>query len=374
MTDNSQQTLIFRLPTQTGFSNFQWPYIYNSNNVNLSSTNGQTISIASIEETNPNDYFLKSTSFYQQKASSFTVDLNNYAVNVKNVYTNPDTIYHFPLVYKNSDSSHGLYTITVPPNLYYQNVIINRKDTVNGWGNVITPYGTFSNCLKSVSNILEVDSIAVDGKPLSAIDTIYSRELEWFDPSKPYPVLTVTEDLVGNSYVPQSIQYLDVQKYFQPTAFFGYFPLSPNMGDTVTFQNLSTNAQSYQWYFADTSSGSNDSSTAINPQHIFANPGTYDVTLIAFNGPLEDTFMLAIVVNPINIIYTFNGNGNWSDTANWSNNSVPPSTLPATNAIVINPVAGGQCYLDITQHISSGASLTVISGKTFVIPGFLYLQ
>ncbi len=63
------------------------------------------------------------------------------------------------------------------------------------------------------------------------------------------------------------------------------------------------------------------------------------------------------------ITYTFTGNGAWNDPANWSNNSIPPATLPAGSTILIDPIAGGECVLTITQHVSSGATFTVKAGK-----------
>ena len=43
----SQRRLLYRLPTQAGFSAVQWPYLYNTNNVNLSSTDEQTVQFRS---------------------------------------------------------------------------------------------------------------------------------------------------------------------------------------------------------------------------------------------------------------------------------------------------------------------------------------
>ena len=68
---------------------------------------------------------------------------------------------------------------------------------------------------------------------------------------------------------------------------------------------------------------------------------------------------------------TFNGNGNWSNAANWSNNQVPTSPVPAGTQIVINPQAGGECILNVPVTISNGSSLSVAPGAKFRIAGNL---
>lgn len=72
--------------------------------------------------------------------------------------------------------------------------------------------------------------------------------------------------------------------------------------------------------------------------------------------------------------YRFTGNGNWNVPANWAGGAVPPTTLPAGDLIVIDPVAGGECLLNITVTVPSSGSVTVISGKRFRIPGNLVIQ
>ncbi len=74
------------------------------------------------------------------------------------------------------------------------------------------------------------------------------------------------------------------------------------------------------------------------------------------------------------IKYIFNGNGNWDVPSNWLSGKVPPSILPAGYSIIINPAAGGQCLLNITQHISRGAGIQVYPGKNLLVPGALILQ
>jgi hypothetical protein len=65
-------------------------------------------------------------------------------------------------------------------------------------------------------------------------------------------------------------------------------------------------------------------------------------------------------------IFEFTGSGNWNVPANWKNNLVPPSPLPAGAEILINPT-GGNCILNVPQLLAPGSKITVINSKTFII-------
>jgi hypothetical protein len=69
--------------------------------------------------------------------------------------------------------------------------------------------------------------------------------------------------------------------------------------------------------------------------------------------------------------YVFNGNGYWSDVANWVGNIKPPLTISGNAEIIIDPVVGGKCILnvDISQHVALGARVIVKPGKVFVTEG-----
>ncbi|MEN9570163.1 MAG: hypothetical protein RL172_1394 [Bacteroidota bacterium] len=74
------------------------------------------------------------------------------------------------------------------------------------------------------------------------------------------------------------------------------------------------------------------------------------------------------------IQYNFNGNGNWSDAANWSNNTVPPAILPAGTAIMINPPQEAVCILDVPVTIPNTCHFTVKNNKRLQINGNLIIQ
>ena len=72
--------------------------------------------------------------------------------------------------------------------------------------------------------------------------------------------------------------------------------------------------------------------------------------------------------------YIFSGNGNWNIAANWSNNMMPPVTLPSGAEIIINPVAGGACILNVPFTVAQGGKLTVMTGTNFIIAGSLEIE
>lgn len=107
--------------------------------------------------------------------------------------------------------------------------------------------------------------------------------------------LKVTDGAFSDSIV-KNITILDF-----PISNFNFSPLNPTTNDTVQFTNLSTNANSYLWYFY--SYNPNDTCKLVNPKHLYDTVGTYLVYLIAFNDSLPYPFCNDTTVNQINVIY-----------------------------------------------------------------------
>ena len=78
-----------------------------------------------------------------------------------------------------------------------------------------------------------------------------------------------------------------------PDAGFDY----ASTGLTVSFSDSSLNASDWLWYFGDVTPGS----TVQNPIHTYANPGAYDVCLIATNACGSDTVCTTISVSETGI-------------------------------------------------------------------------
>ena len=94
---------------------------------------------------------------------------------------------------------------------------------------------------------------------------------------------------------------------------------------------------------------------------------------LSFNGLAPDLGAFE-TVPAATVQYIFNGNGNWSNPANWLNSSMPPASAVAGAEILIDPVQGGECVLDINYTLSPGARLTISQGKRLLLPGNLTIQ
>lgn len=101
------------------------------------------------------DFYKKGSSYYRK--AGFGATINNVQTPVK--YDNPELYFALPLTYGTIDSSTSKYGLTIPDYGYYGQTI-NRKHQADGWGTIITPYGTY-------------DAIRVK-ETVNTTDTIYN--------------------------------------------------------------------------------------------------------------------------------------------------------------------------------------------------------
>ena len=101
--------------------------------------------------------------FYQVTDNVFSIV--GYGVYLSSVplpieYDNADVIYKLPLNFGNIDSNTANIELSIPNTGYFSQVK-KRKDTVDGWGTITTPFGTFQ-ALRVKTVISEKDSIYLD--------------------------------------------------------------------------------------------------------------------------------------------------------------------------------------------------------------------
>lgn len=79
-------------------------------------------------------------------------------------------------------------------------------------------------------------------------------------------------------------------------------------------------------------------------------------------------------VSSATFIYRFSGSGNFNDPANWQDLKIPPNPLPGNSEIIIDPVSGGKCVLNVFYTVGNNAKISVVAGAKFVVPGNLIIQ
>ncbi len=94
----------------------------------------------------------------------------------------------------------------------------------------------------------------------------------------------------------------------------------------------------------------------------------------ALDNIIDDATVTISGATAQSITYTFTGNGNWNNAANWADNLIPPATLPVFSTIIIDNIAGGECLLNVPQNIATGASFIVNAGKNLIVQGALLIQ
>lgn len=131
--------------------------------------------------------------FYRETSGSFSFlgfggELQGIPLPVK--FTPPDVLYTFPLTPGKSDSSNSQFSLSLP-GLGAVLVKRFRRNLADGYGTLVTPYGTFQT-LRIKSVIEEYDSIYLDTLSQGiAINRNYT-EYKWLGKGFDAPLLSVT--------------------------------------------------------------------------------------------------------------------------------------------------------------------------------------
>ncbi len=136
--------------------------------------------------------------YYKKTGGSFNYvgyDATLNGIPLPLAYSNPDVLYKFPMNYGNVDSSSSGLAFGVD-NLFYMLIDRYRKNTVDGYGTLITPYGTF-DVLRVKSEVVEYDSLYLDslnaGFPVNRNYTEY----KWLAKGGKEPMLLISTSDLG---------------------------------------------------------------------------------------------------------------------------------------------------------------------------------
>jgi len=163
--------------------------------------------------------------FYNKIPGAFN-DLG-FAVTVQGIplplkYDNPDMYYKLPMTFGENWSSHSSLALNLPGFAYYGSDR-TRTSTVDGWGNLRTPFGLFET-VRVKSEISQYDSIFIDSIGIGMGVNRYITEYKWLGKSQGIPLLTIIEE--GPSV---SATYRDIPR--MPV-----IPLSIDLGPDTTVQ------------------------------------------------------------------------------------------------------------------------------------------
>ncbi len=183
----SQTADTFVSPSETPFT-YQFFFM---GRTNLAYRYIQDLPIPDFELSNVFYYFKNSQSSYNNVGYAASLNL----LPLPFVLSTPDILYKFPLEYGNQDSSVSGLVYNIPETAY---LVIDRKrvNKVDGWGTLITPYGTF-NVLRMTSEVIEYDSIYIDSLEMGVPVNRHYTEYKWLAKDQKIPVLEITSDING---------------------------------------------------------------------------------------------------------------------------------------------------------------------------------
>ena len=389
----SQQTITYQNPNNAGFKTI-WclfnGFILNcnsqfNNNFNLATRLTDGLVLQGIGLTNVTDHLKLSTSSLEDKMIGANITFNGTTVPFVASFQSPDVLYQFPMNFNdnytnNSALSLDLTTFGVPVQIASTG---QRTNLVEGWGSLVTPFGTFSNVLKMKTTLVSNVTFTANGTPQQT--TITTISYKWFDPAHGIPVLQVDGNEVAGQWVPTTVNYFDIERCIAPNALFAFLPLAADFDPvannaSVSFVNVSTNYDTLSWDFGDGSAVS----TSPNPTHNYACPGTYDVELTIVNDfcspsqtdsitiPVtitdsQDAFTTEVLVGDASLLAVRDLAGTtyqWLDCDN-GNEPIPGATDQTFTPISVNGNYAVQLTTNGCVSISDCYTLGVLNNPNF---------
>lgn len=143
-------------------------------------------------------FFKNSSSSYKEVGVGVTLN----GIPLPTLYDDPDVIYKFPLTSGSVDSSMSNYDFDIPFLGYYGGWK-KRVNTVDGWGTLKTPFGTFET-IRLKSEVIQFDSLYIDSLGFGLPIYREFTEYKWLGKDMGLPLCTVTD----NGLL-QSVSYID---------------------------------------------------------------------------------------------------------------------------------------------------------------------
>jgi len=204
---------------------FYYPTFITSANQALKQPN---INLVVLQMTNVYNFLNNNTNAYN--LIGYAAQISGIPVPLK--YDNPDRIFKFPLNYGNVDSSSSQASLNLTGYGYFKETK-KRKNFVDGYGTLVTPYGSFQ-VVRVKSIIYQKDSLHLDTIPvnLPAVERNIT-EYKWIAKNHGIPLLEITETSMGMlPAITTTISYKDSTRNLavieKPSTTNDWFKVYPN--------------------------------------------------------------------------------------------------------------------------------------------------
>ncbi len=150
--------------------------------------------------------------YYKETSSQFTLvgfgaKLNG--ISISQQYNPVDVIYEFPLNFGNTNTSTSSFNYDFPQGNDYYGRTTERTNTVDGWGTLTTPFGTFQT-LRVRSQLKITDTLYVDTLSFGfTLPRPTQFEYKWLAKNEGDPILQINTQKALNTEVINDITYRD---------------------------------------------------------------------------------------------------------------------------------------------------------------------
>jgi hypothetical protein len=179
---------------------------FNTNRANIAKSGGQIPAIPGLPITlsDPYQFYYKNASAYKQVGVGITVS----GIQTPIAFSSQDVLYNFPVDFGDQDSTNSTFSLSVPTvgDYFAQQ---KRVNNVDGWGTLITPFGT-NSALRVVTQLTGTDSIFVSTLGFGiSIPRGLTKEYKWLGVNQGIPLLQINTQVVGGNEVVNEIRYRD---------------------------------------------------------------------------------------------------------------------------------------------------------------------